>query len=353
MVSHGCVKLPGDRVLLSSEDFSDADYAVACHNAAPSIQEDLQLLDPATVTRAGRLADFSTKPLGVTSPAMEKWITRSWSVSERRDILSTALQEKARGAFDFIVAFHDPIYRLVRNLASESRGAKKQFSLAMLLDVVFRVAINGQLAKLRRCTYAPAPQRANVTHETDHLFRHALERMIQETASDGQQKATSELIRRIIAVERLPLPMLAIHFLGTRKTSSPLGVLDVARDLRDTPDVVWLRKWLSKWESIYNSSDLDSQERAAREIADFRDSLRALDERTSLFSVLRPEVTSSPDGSMGMSFDLTGFSTPVAKLFAKLSRRRVFLAALKREVLSDQELGARICGFMGRPFLAR
>lgn len=349
LASHGCTVLSEGKCLLSAEDFSDSDYKTACNNAMPAIQEDLQLLDAKTVTRAAHLADFSTRPLGVTAPAMEKWVVRRWSQNERFALVDASLQEKARGAFDFIVASHDPIYRLIQDLRRIVRGKKKRLSLAMLLDVVFRVAINGQLSRLRGCTYAPAPQRANVTHETDRLFRHALERMIQDTVKDGQQGIPSRLINRIISLEQLPLPILALHFLGTKDTGSPFAVLDAARELRDSPDIVELRNWLNRWEALYNSGDLSAQEKALHEIQNQKSSLQLMSQDQSLFSVVRPEFSTGPDGTLSLSLELSGFAPPVAKILAKLSRRRVFLAAIRREIATDRELGARLCRIIGRP----
>ena len=153
--SHGCTMLSGGSSLLLAEDFSDADYRTVCMNAAPSIQEDLQLLDASTIRRAARLADFATKPLGVTSPRTEKWMARPWPKHERRALAEVALKDKSVGAYDFIIGSNDPIYRLIQDLGRDLRGKKNQFSLSMILDVVFRVAINGQLSRLRGCTYAP------------------------------------------------------------------------------------------------------------------------------------------------------------------------------------------------------
>lgn len=347
--SHGCINLPDGQLLLSSENFSEKHYAEVCHNAASSIQEDLQLLDPTTVSRLERLADFTTKPLGVTFPAMEKWITRSWSLSQRHEVLGTALHRKALGAFDFIVASYDPIYRLVRGLAAKSSGARKQFSLAMLLDAIFRIAINEELSRLRCCTYAPAPQRAKLTHEIDHLFRHALHGRIRAALADGPRESASQLIRRAIAVEQLPLPTLAIHFLGMRRARSPSELLNAARELRDCSNVVLLRNWLRRWQTVYNSSAIEFKEKAVREMTDLKESLGIPDEAVGLYSVLRPQATSVTDRRARCSPALSDFSTPIAKLFARLSRRRVFLAALTRKVTCDRQLGVLICRLVGRP----
>jgi hypothetical protein len=218
----------------------------------------------------------------------------------------------------------------------------------MLLDVVFRVTINEQLSKLRECTYAPAPQRAKVTYEVDHLFRHAVARMIQQTAK-GKRPLASRLIARIETVEQLPLPIFAIHFLGKKSVNSPLGLLDAARRLRDSDEVISLRTWLTKYEKRYGSSSLELKEKALKEIDELKGSLHALDEDIDLFSVFRPKFSSGQDGSLGVSLDLSGFAVPVIKLLAKMSRRTVFLAAVKRELTADQELGARICRIVGRP----
>jgi hypothetical protein len=348
LIGHGCITLPDGKSLLSIEDFSDSEYALACHGAANAIQEDLQLLDSDTIARAGRLADFSTKPLGLKGPAMEKWISRRWPIEERRGYADTALQFKARGAYDFILATHDPVYRLVQDLGQVTRK-KGRFFLAMLLDVIFRVAINEQLARLRNCTYAPAPQRANVTHETDHLFRHALERMIQATSEDQKSRISSRLVRQIISHERLPLPMFALHFLATRTTGSPLDVLNAARELRDVPEIVELRNWLGKWEALYNSADIVAREKALNQIRALQNSLQIISEPINLFSVFRPEFSTGQDGSVGVSFDPSGLAAPVAKLWAKFSRRRVFLAALRRTLTTDRQLGEHLCRIIGRP----
>lgn len=348
LASHGCISRSGGDPLLSAEDFSDEEYRIACSEAAPVIQEDLQLLDATAITRAARFADFTTKPLGVTTPRLEKWVARSWPHHERRALADTSILEKAHGAVDFIVANHDPIYRLIQGLDYAQRGRKKIFSLSMVLDVIFRVAINGQLSKLRGCTYAPAPQRANVTHETDHLFRHALERIIQDTAKDGRQENPSRLIQRIISLEQLPLPVFALHFLERKRTGSPMAVLDAARALRDTPEVAELRKWLTKWEALYNVDNLDAQEKAWRELQSIRNFLRPDGEDHNLFSIVRPEFSAGPTGSPEASFDLSGFCGPVARLLARYRRHRNFFAALRRRVHGDRALGARMGGIVGR-----
>jgi hypothetical protein len=351
LASHGCTSLSGGRTLLTSEDFSDSEYSVACHNAAFSIQEDLQLLDTATIRRAARLANELVWPLGgVDKPPLEKWLAHAWSQEERRDLVDESLQRKALGAYDFIVASHEPIYRLMQGLAGTARSTEKLHSLAMLLDVVFRVTINEQLSGLRGCTYAPAPQRAKVTQKTDHLFRHALERMIHEKASENGQVIPSGLVRRIMAAEQLPLPVFALHFLAAREPSSPLEVLDVARELRDSPDVVALRKWLAKWETVYNSADLSSQEKALRELRRLRRSLDIAEEPFGLFDIVRlATITGDPVGGVGIAPDPVGLAGLMAKLLAGFSRRRVFLALLTKRLALDQGLGALICKIVGRP----
>ena len=172
--------------------------------------------------------------------------------------------------------------------------------------------------------------------------------MILDAGKDAQQDISSPLIKRIVSLEQLPLPMFALHFLEQKATGSPLAVLDAARELRDSPDIVKLRKWLAKWEVLYNSGDLDRQAKALHKIEKLRCSLQPMNQDHTLYSVLRPEVSSGPDGSFGATFDLSGLAEPIIELIRRFSRRRILLAALRREVVADRELGARLCRIIGR-----
>jgi hypothetical protein len=99
--AHGCISLSNQAKLLTAENFTEKEYAEACCAAAGPVQEDLLLLDGRTLSSVSKLADFSTKPLGVNSPAMEKWITSQWHEAERHSLAEEALKGKARGAFDY------------------------------------------------------------------------------------------------------------------------------------------------------------------------------------------------------------------------------------------------------------
>jgi hypothetical protein len=129
-----------------------------------------------------------------------------------------------------------------------------------------------------------------------------------------------------------------------------LEVLDVARELRDSPDVVALRKWLAKWETVYNSADLSSQEKALRELRRLRRSLDIAEEPFGLFDIVRlATITGDPVGGVGIAPDPVGLAGLMAKLLAGFSRRRVFLALLTKRLALDQGLGALICKIVGRP----
>jgi hypothetical protein len=150
----------------------------------------------------------------------------------------------------------------------------------------------------------------------------------------------------MVALEQLPLPMLALHSLKTEEPGSPWAVLEAARKLRDSHDVRSVRKWLARWESKYSSDDDHAKEETRGELAKLESALDLRKQKLDLIAIARFHHPDSAGGAP--AWDLSGLSATVARLVAKMSRRPAFLAALQRELTHDEELGARLGGMIGR-----
>jgi hypothetical protein len=328
--------------LISARDFTEVEFAGLCDSAVFSVLEDLGRLQKTTTLECAlKLAGTAAGPFGGGAPRMEKWISRSWKRTERLKIKERALERKASGACDYILTSNDQIYHMVRELTRKVRHKRKLPSLASVLEVVIRVALNDRLAHHAGFTYSPAPQRAKLTHEVNRLFRQMVEAMIMDAAHERGPFA-SEVLERLAGLERLPLPLFAIHYLREAGANSPESVLEHAITLRHSADVRRLRTWLNR--TIDGTTSRAERE---REIEEIKGLMNLTENRLNLFSLAKIEWKTT-GYEQGIGLDPSGLSLLAAKFRARLSHRSIFLAALKHELMADHELGGVLYSLIGR-----
>lgn len=332
--------------LISAVDFTEQEFAALCDATAGPILEDLgRLQDSATLESALHLAVGASGPFGGGDPRLQKWISRPWKQSERLRLRDGALQRKASGAPDYLLSTNDQIYTSVQSLSRMVRQKRKLPLLASVLEVVIRVALNDKMATHRGFTYSPAPQRAKLTHEVNRLFRQMVEAAIMDAAHEGNRgnrPFASELLEKMVGLERLPLPLFAIHYLRNRGAHSPESVLEQAAVLRQCDDVVQLRKWLNR--TIQGVASRVQRKKEAEEV---RSLLELNDAPLNLFSLAKIEVKASAS-EQGFGIDPSGLSQVAAKLRARLTQQNIFFAALKHELMGDHELGGELFKIIGR-----
>ena len=249
---------------------------------------------------------------------------------------------KINGAFDYIVTSNDQIYHTIEDLARMVKQKRKLPLLESVLEVVIRVALNDKLAEHSGFTYSPAPQRAKLTHEVSRLFRQMVEAMIMQAAHEQNRRFASEVLERLAGLERLPLPLFAIHYLREAGAHSPESVLEHAITLRHSADVTRLRKWLNR--TINGSTSRVEREKEIEEIKGLMD---LAEYSPNLFSLARVELkTSAYEQAIGL--DLSGLSLLAAKFRARFTPQSIFFAALKHELMGDHELGGLLYRLVGR-----
>jgi hypothetical protein len=351
--SVGCTVRRDGEPLLVLEGFDEPTYKDACLAAAPRIQEDLLLIDPTTMKRVAALADATTQPKDVRSSGLLDWLTRDRTRAERAEVRTMPLVEKARGAYGFLLSSDDALYRQVKILTRPLRSSSKLPQIANFLDVFFRAAINEELAKRLDSVYSPAPRRARILYESSWSFRQALEEVLLAHLERHGDDIASPWLRRVRADEHLPLPLFAIHFLRRKSVGSPIDLLAAAREARDSDEVAAIRSWLSQWETKYCSPDLDTREEAVRELGRLADSLDLARDRLDLHSVFKLDVSRDELGNPSMSFLSAERLGEVARrLWARIHKRRLFLAAVSREVALDADVGVDILRMLGRPLIS-
>jgi len=347
----GCIEDSNNKTFLSTVDFTENDYAKACILAAPKIQEDIQTLNPEILVKYCSLADEATKPIGITTSVLDKWITQEWPKQKREEIRNSALDLKAKGAYDYILASNDGLFHQFKALTEGIKNSAKLSQITLYFDVFFRIAINEELARQRKGIYTPAPQRAKVVNESDQMFRYAICKEIEKKISDSSIKFPSKLLEKIKREQILPIPMFAIHFLRNKKIKSPISMLECAGKLRETPELEDLRKWLTKWENLYGSTNIKAREKALQKLKEIEADLSLAQEKWPLFSVFRGDISHAPDGTTSFGFDFSDMGNLLAKLFTKFSRRKIFLSMLHKEFSIEKEIGADINRLIGRAII--
>jgi hypothetical protein len=324
--------------ILQMIEYSNEEYASACEAAAPMIIADLESPEIIpTLKKAGRLT--------IDTDAIGKWLTKDSSEEDREGLKENSLSQKATGAFDYTVSIDDVLFRKLQEVGSEVKGNRTdKANAARGISILFRTAINQALALQRNAYYSPAPQRAGIIYESDRLFRHALSKTIQKVVAPIRELHSRKILEKLQEDEKIPLPMLAIHFLRKAKVRHPEGLLEAARKMRDDPEVKSIRRWLNKWEDAYGS------EKARNYLDEISKDLKVevQKEHHPIFSVMRVVISPTPEGGIEIKPDFSKVAEEIYLLLRRFRRRKIFLATLTKEFAFDRKLDGDVISMLGR-----
>lgn len=345
---HGVTHGDDEDDIFKIEPFTTDEYGAACREAVSGICEDLALLTPTELTLNGRLADERTRPDGVQVPLFNSWISDQADTPLDDEKRSELVENRAHGAFELITRESSPVRNAIRSLCNK-KGRLTKAQLAAL-SVIFRLNINQQLASQLSGVYSPAPQRAKVAMRSERLFRHRLERIVQDLVGSKKEKATPELLLRLMDLQTLPLPLFAIRLLADTKARTPRDLIECARNLRDTKSVIAVRHWLQEWEDKLRTTDKSWS--AITELSKWRADLVKMIEcnEDSLLSLLRPEIkveAGAQFGSQSISFSLLSAKDAVSLISRRVGNQRIFIATTARRILSDADLGKKMIAKLG------
>ncbi|MEY2506662.1 MAG: hypothetical protein QOH01_991 [Verrucomicrobiota bacterium] len=355
LTSAGCVNA-GMGISLRPVDFTDAEYAEACKAAAPRIQEVLQTSKLSALKRASKLAGETTRPINIASPRLDMWLGENVGEKRREIMLASSLSKKAAGAFDFTICADPNLYMQLRVTATKIKEARQRHDIASFLEVMFRVAINEQLARIKQSSYSPAPQRAKVVHVAEQLseqsFRNALARTIDDEIRGRGAQFASKLMEKLHELKTLPFPMFVLHYLreARPRPKTPLGLLETARNLREDSEVKEIRRWLNKWEIIYGAGNDNQREKAEKQLDSIANELKIDRMKAPLFSMWRPKMSSNPTG-FDTDPDVSGGLLILGHLLRRVSfldNHSIFLATLSKEFEFDRQIGVDLNGMLGR-----
>jgi len=343
----GCINSSENNKILELKDFTNEEYSKACINAAPIIQEDLQTLDKESLKLFCKLADESSRPIRKDISVLDKWLYKPWNKQKIDDVIEKALDKKAMGAFDYTMASNQGLHHQFLTLTKEVKKSSELPQILNFISIFFRVAINQQLAKTRNSIYSPAPQRANAIQSTDKLFRHSISKIIEDQVRKEKIAFPSKLIDKIQKDEILPLPLFAIHFLRKEKIKNPIELLESASILRNDKEVKEIRNWLSKWELLYGSNDLNERKKSIDKLNEISNFLNIKNDKPYFYNIFRGTFSANPDGSFSFSPDFSGFGKTIPYLFQKFSRRKIFLSNLSSEYKYDKNIGSDLNKILG------
>lgn len=330
------------------EHFTADEYSLACEKAALGICEDLTLMNSRELSKLGNFADERTRPDGIQVPMFNSWITDQANTPLEDEKRNKLIKNRARGAYELITRDSALVRNTIRSLCKKKdRLTKPQLAA---LSVIFRLNINQQLAVQLSGVYSPAPQRAKVAIRNEELFRHRLERIIQDAVLSDSQKATPQLLLKFMALQTLPLPLFALRLLGDAKVHNPRDLIEYARTLRDTKKVTAVRKWLLKWEDKLKTPDKSFS--AIAELNKWRTELLNMIEcnEDSLLSLLRPEVKIDVNayfGNQAIHLPLFSAMDVVSLIFRRISKQRLFISTTAKSLLSDPDLGQKVISILG------
>jgi hypothetical protein len=355
LMSAGCLDPLEAGISLQPVDFTEAEYAEACKTAGPRIQEVMQTSELSALERASKLAGEASRPIDIASPKLEKWLESSVTEKQRKCMSAGSVIENAAGAYDFTICADPNLYAQLRVTARKIKNATQRHRIASFLEVLFRVAINEQLARIKQSSYSPAPQRAKAIHVaeqvTEYAFRNALAKAIDDEIRGRGAHFASKLLENMHELKTLPFPMFVIHYLREvrPRPKTPLGMLEAARKLRDHPDVKEIRQWLNKWEIIHKAGNDNERQRAKKKLDSIANDLEIDRMKTPLFSLWRPTIKSDWTG-YGIDPDISGGLQILGHLLRRvpfLNSHNIFLATLSREFELDREIGADLNRMIG------
>ncbi|TXT30052.1 MAG: hypothetical protein FD138_2341 [Planctomycetota bacterium] len=330
---------------LRFENYSEAECTEACRAAGWGVLEEVQSLDRNQLAALGRLADHAIRPQGIATPPIASWLTDPSFLKQPIETVANYASLKSSGSYALTMFLCPPLFNVLAGLHKRRRLSDNE---AAAIGALIRVNVNQQLAGLRSgLVYAPAPKRALISQATDRLFRHQVERAIQQEIAEsrtGLPKTLASLSNRTL----LPLPMFAFHALRNERLGSPDLILDAARARRNDAWVVDVRNWLDYWEDLNADSD-DKRRLAAigeldRLAADVQAALRGVDTSVLASLQLNPKVATNPlTNEVELSFlEMPKVPDLIRRLSSRERHKRQFVAALTSELVLDEELGSRI-----------
>lgn len=346
--SRGFTALPDHRSLVQVVDYADQQYTTAVSEAAWGVLDELSGISARQLKKLGHMADEATRPGGIEVPSFDQWASEEFNSRPDPERLGRLMSSRAEGAFELMILQCSPLLQRLRYLRREARHLSQLHSAA--LTVLLRLYVNQELARQRSVIYSPAPQRSLFASASDLLYRQRLAKIVVEKATDRGAAGLSPWVERVTRGNLLPLPVFAFHVLRDSDARSPQGLLSAARQMRDDPEIVAVRSWLSKLEQWASSDDLKQRQKTEAEMITHADDIG---------------VAAGTSGSIWSSFQLGGeikmdaqrasWKPPapsptqvVNTLLRRFDKRRRFLAAVTRTVMNERDLGARILKQIGR-----
>ena len=337
--------------LVSMETVFEEEYAELCREAAWSSLEDFLLFKPSDLDHLSKLVNQSSIPDNIKIPSIGNWICEKHVAMTAPEDVIGSIAQSGTSHIEYLLLSCRPLINKLREIESSLGGFSPLHSAVIL--VVLRIHVNQELAKRRSCIYSPAPQRARVSASSGFLFRQRLEYEIEKTVSNLTASQPSKLLQELKALDTLPLPLFAMFALRNSKATSPFSILEEARLQRENKDIKRVRSWLKKWETKLSSENTDERLSALQEIDKWREEieLHLTGEEASIFASLQPgidwefdPITNSPSWSL----HLPATSQMWAPIRRKFDRNRIFIAAMARDLTTDNMLGTRIVKQLNR-----
>lgn len=329
--------------LIRIEQFTEAEYAAVCADAAPMVVAELTGLRAAEIEHLGQWADDAARPKGRPIPTLETWSRPEAQLPDSAQRRAELLADRAGGAFELMVLDCQPLHHRLQELWQENRSLRPKAAAA--ITVLIRASVNQALAQKRSALYSPAPARVQVLGAANTLWRHRLEKVIRNLVTE-QSKLPGRLLAELTSLDQVPLPLFAFHALRGARAGSPQALLEAARAARDDAEVRAVRKWLSRWES--KSLSVDSRQRfeALAELRRWESELqRILKADPGIVSSLRTggSIDVNPEtGEMSWSPPIPTLGELWSAVVERHRKQHQLLVAMTLELASDGELGGRI-----------
>jgi len=330
------------------EAFTELEYRAACEATGWRVLDELMGLTARGLTTLGKFADEAVRPEGIAPPPLDSWLSDPHFLAASPGRIASLASLKATASVELTILSCPPLFTALKSVRAKTKHGRERQAAAVA--AITRVCLNQELAKLRSAVYAPAPQRARMSHVVDSLFRHKLERKIEQEVlrtSRGDLERVSSWFR---GSALLPLPLFALHALRGKPLGSPRAILEAARLMRDDSEIKGVRHWLGKLE------DQEASSRGKIRSTAFGELNRLAEEIASHLSGRKFPVFA--DLLNGGSFTVAPhsgeweYSPPMVEFLELLSRRyrrqRRFLAAIAEELATDEQLGGAILQQLGR-----
>jgi hypothetical protein len=246
--------------LIQSVELTPEQYESACLNAAESGSDDI-LAGQSSVAKGGRTAGFDI-PIGAIHP-FERLSTVLWTDDAEKliDVAANALELKAGGAIDLMVAKNPLLRHNLRQLAT--RGHWNEAS-SFHISAYLRWLLNREIAEARHATYFPASNRGEFMKEASNRVN-ALAKSLSGVDRPRSPMGTVELlvteIPDIDSASDIQLGPIGVYLLE-KSRGFPQGIIEAAIGLRERMKPV--RATLEKIRKDQNSIDAKRHQAAKR-----------------------------------------------------------------------------------------